>query len=72
METTIKIQHKDDKTVLSTNVVGQEWCFDKLDDETAIASVLYYTVKNYFKRTQIFSSDFEIKISMEITYNDGQ
>lgn len=70
MGATIQVKHKDEKTIVS-NGVG-EWCFDNMDDDTAIASVVFHTAKRYFQRTKNYSGDFEMKISMEIIEKENR
>ena len=50
MKVIMTVRHEDNKTILS-NGKGNEWCMQGVDDETAIASLIFFSVKNRFDTT---------------------
>lgn len=63
MEVTLKVKRKGDVTILS-NGKGNEWTMEHVDDETAIASLVFFTLKHRFDTLRNVSGNFEIKITM--------
>ena len=71
-KTTIKVRHQNGNTVVS-NDKGSEWSFGgRLDNETAIASIVFFTILRNFDSVKNFSDDFEIELTMEIRDNSGK
>ena len=70
-KTTIKVRHQNGNTVVS-NDKGSEWSFGgRLDNETAIASIVFFTILRNFDSVKNVSDDFEIELTMEIRDNSG-
>ena len=68
-KTTIKVRHQNGNTVVS-NDKGSEWSFGgRLDNETAIASIVFFTILRNFDSAKNISDDFEIELTMEIRDN---
>ena len=65
MKVIMSIRHEGNKTILS-NGKGNEWCMQGVDDETAIASLIFFSVKNRFDKMLTLSDRFKI----EVTLND--
>lgn len=63
MKVTLKVKRKGDVTILS-NGKGTEWTMEQVDDETAIASLVFFTLKHRFDELRNVSGNFEIKITM--------
>lgn len=63
MEVTLKVKRKGNTTILS-NGKGSEWTMEQVDDETAIASLVFFTLKHRFDALRNVSGNFEIKITM--------
>ena len=71
-KTTIKVRHQNGNTVVS-NDKGSEWSFGgRLDNETAIASIVFFTILRNFDSAKNISDDFEIELTMEIRDNSGK
>lgn len=64
MKIIMTIRHEKGKTILS-NGKGNEWCMQGVDDETAIASLIFFSVKNRFDRMQTLSDYFKIEVTLE-------
>lgn len=64
METTIKVTRKDRKTII-VNDKGNKWTVDGLDSESAIAALVFFTVKHRFDRLSCFEDNFTIKVTLE-------
>lgn len=63
--TTIKIVHKDEHTIVS-NDKGDKWDINgRLDDATAIASIVFFTLHKEFDKLSGYAENFEIRITME-------
>ena len=70
LNTTIKVTRKNGKTVLSDGK-GHKWKFyDWVDDDTAIASLVYQTLYRAFVRMTCVSGDFEIEFTMKEKNNE--
>lgn len=69
MRVTMTIRHKGNKTYLSNNM-GNEWCMHGLDDETAIASLIFFSVKNRFDRMHAIADNFKIECSLECEFEE--
>lgn len=63
MEITLKVERKGETTILS-NGKGSKWTMEHVDDETAIASLVFFTLKHRFDQLRDVSGNFEIKITM--------
>ena len=63
-ETTIKIRHKGNKTIIE-NDMGIKWSWTNVDDITAIASVCFFTLKTRFEQHLLYSDNFEIKFTID-------
>lgn len=59
----MKVERKGETTILS-NGKGSEWTMEQVDDETAIASLVFFTLKHRFDKLRNVSGNFEIKITM--------
>lgn len=71
-KTTISITRKNGETIVSNNS-GSEWTFrGRLDDATAIASIVFFTLNRRFEQVRNFSSDFSLAITLAEEINDGK
>lgn len=68
METTVSVKRKNGKITL-INDKGKEWTMKGIDDESAIAALLFFTVKYKYEEMRMLSDDFAIRISMEAVFN---
>lgn len=66
-KTTIKITHKEGNTVAS-NDKGYQWTFPNMDSETAIASMVFFTLHREFEKCKLLSEDFVIEFSMDAQF----
>lgn len=64
MKVIMTIRHENGKTILS-NGKGNEWCMQGVDDETAIASLIFFSVKNRFDRMRTLSDKFKIEVTLD-------
>ena len=65
---TIKITHKDGKTLVGNGV--KTWEYDpSMMDETIIASLIFQTVFVRFNTLTEFSGDFSVKLTMDVKIN---
>ena len=62
--TTITITKKRGKTIVR-NDKGQEWSFHKMDDATAVASLVFFTIYRQFDKMSMVSDNFTISFSMD-------
>lgn len=62
--TTITITQKRGKTIVR-NDKGNEWSFKDVDETTAIASLVFYTLYKQFNKMSTFSANFSISLTME-------
>lgn len=70
--TTIKIEHKDGKTIVSNNK-GDVWDFNgRLDDTTAIASIVFFTLQAQFDKMSFWANNYEIRFAMECEEKDDK
>ena len=65
MKVIMSVRHEGNKTILS-NGKGNEWCMQGVDDETAIASLIFFTLKHRFDKMRAIADNFKI----EVTLND--
>ena len=63
MKVIMTVRHENDKTFLS-NGKGNEWCMQGVDDETAIASLIFFSVKNRFDRMRAIADNFKIECTL--------
>lgn len=68
METTISVKRQNGEITLR-NDKGVEWTMKGIDDESAIAALIFFTVKHKYEAMRILSDDFSIRISMEAVFN---
>lgn len=59
----IRIQKKFKKTIIDNGIT--QWSWTNVDDITALASVIFYTMKSRFEQHRLYSDDFSIKITIE-------
>lgn len=64
MKIILSVRHERNKTILS-NGIGNEWCMKGVDDETAIASLVFFTLKNRFDRMRAIADNFKIKVTLD-------
>ena len=64
MRVIMTIRREDNKTFLS-NGKGSEWCMQGVDDETAIASLIFFSVKNRFDKMHTLSDRFKIEVTLD-------
>lgn len=62
--TTITITQKRGKTIVK-NDKGNEWSFKNMDEPTAIASLVFYTLYHQFNKMSVCSENFSISLTME-------
>ena len=63
MKIILTVRHEKGKTILS-NGKGSEWCMKGVDDETAIASLVFYTLKSRFKQMTNLGLDFKLEVTL--------
>ena len=63
-ETTLYIEKKNGEIRL-TNSQGSEWRFSHIDDVTAIAAVVFYTLKSRVDLHDAFWSNYHINFTIE-------
>lgn len=68
METTVSVKRQNGEITL-INGEGKEWTMKGIDEESAIAALLFFTVKYKYEAMKILSDDFSIRISMEAVFN---
>lgn len=66
--TTILIKHKGNRITL-TNHRGDKWNVSGIDDDSALAAFLFFTVKHRYEDMRNLSDNFAIRISMEAVFN---
>lgn len=64
MKVILTVRHEKNKTILS-NGIGNEWCMKGVDDETAIASLVFFTLKHRFNRMRDIADNFKIQVTLE-------
>lgn len=64
MKVIMTIRHERDITILS-NGNGNEWCMQGVDDETAIASLIFFSVKNRFDKMRAIADNFKIEVTLD-------
>lgn len=69
MKIILSVRHEDGKTILS-NGKGNEWCMQGVDDETAIASLIFFSVKNRFDRMRAIADNFKIECTLECEFEE--
>lgn len=69
MKIILSVRHEKGKTILS-NGKGNEWCMKGVDDETAIASLIFFTLKNRFLRMRNIMDNFKIEVTLDEEYLD--
>jgi hypothetical protein len=69
MKVILTVRHKNDKTFLS-NGKGNEWCMQGVDDETAIASLVFFTLKGRFMRMRDIADNFKIEVTLDEEFLD--
>lgn len=69
MKIILTVRHKNDKTFLS-NGKGNEWCMQGVDDETAIASLVFFTLKHRFDNMRMVSDNFKIEVTLDDEFLD--
>ena len=63
---TLTVGRKIGRIYLS-NGIGQEWKMTGVDEKTAIASLVYFTLFSRFDITSMYSDNFKIEISISTT-----
>lgn len=66
--TTILIKRKGNRITL-INHRGDKWHVDGIDDDSALAALLFFTVKHRYEDMRNLSDNFAIRISMEAVFN---
>lgn len=66
--TTILIKRKGNRITL-INHRGNKWNVNGMDEESALAALLFFTVKHRYEDMRNLSDDFAIRISMEAVFN---
>lgn len=64
MKIILTVRHEKNKTFLS-NGKGNEWCMQGVDDETAIASLVFFSLKHRFDRMRSISDRFKIEVTLD-------
>lgn len=64
MKIILSVRHEKGKTILS-NGKGNEWCMKGVDDETAIASLVFFTLKHRFDNMRMVSDNFKIEVTLD-------
>lgn len=67
-KTTILIRHEG-KRITLINHRGDKWNVSGMDDDSALAALLFFTVKHRYKDMRKLSDNFAIRISMEAVFN---
>lgn len=65
----LKVERKNGKTYLS-NEHGNDWTIPHVDSETAIGTLVFYTLKHAFEKYTCLADSFEIEMTMTIKVND--
>lgn len=60
----LTLQRKNGKLILM-NDKSSKWEFSNVDEETAIAALIFYTLKTRYNQQLVFSDNFKIKFSIE-------
>lgn len=63
------VRHKENKTILS-NGKGNEWCMQGVDDETAIASLIFFSVKHRFDKMRAIADNFKIECTLTDEFSE--
>lgn len=66
---TLKVERKKGKTYLS-NDLGNSWTIPHVDSETAIGTLVFFTMKHAFDKYTCLADSFEIEMTMDIKVND--
>lgn len=66
---TLSVGRKNGRLILD-NGKGTEWKMTGLDEKTAIASLVYFTIFSRFDQISCLSSDFKIDVSLCESIND--
>lgn len=63
---TLTVGRKNGKLYLN-NGIGQEWKMSGVDEKTAIASLVYFSLFSKFDITSMYSSNFKIELTISTT-----
>ncbi|MBQ5922306.1 MAG: hypothetical protein IIW91_10280 [Alistipes sp.] len=66
--TTVLIKHKGNRITM-INHRGDKWNVNGIDDDSALAALLFFTVKHRYEDMRMLSDNFAIRISMEAVFN---
>ena len=65
----LKVERKRGRTYLS-NDLGNRWIIPHVDSETAIGTLVFYTMKHAFEKCMCYSDSFEVTITMEVNQTE--
>lgn len=68
-EIILKVERKKGVTYLS-NDKGNKWTVPHVDSDTAIGTLVFFTMKHAFDKCSCLNDSFEIKMTMDIKVND--
>lgn len=66
----LKVERKNGKTFLS-NDRGNSWTIPHVDDETAIGTLVFFTMKHAFEKYSCLADSFEIEMIMNVQINEN-
>ena len=67
----LKVERRKGKTYLS-NGIGNSWTIPHVDSETAIGTLVFFTMKHAFEKYTCLADSFEIEMKMNIQINDNK
>ena len=65
----LRVERKNGKTYLS-NDIGNRWTIPHVDSDTAIGTLVFFTMKHAFEKYSCLADSFEIEMTMDIKVND--
>lgn len=66
----LRVERKNGKTYLS-NDIGNRWSIPHVDNDTAIGTLVFFTMKHAFEKYSCLADSFEIEMTMDVKVNDG-
>ena len=65
----LRVERKNGKTYLS-NDIGNRWTIPHVDNDTAIGTLVFFTMKHAFEKYSCLADSFEIEMTMDIKVKD--
>lgn len=66
----LKVERKNGNTYLS-NGLGNSWTIPHVDNDTAIGTLVFFTMKHAFEKYTCLADSFEIEMTMNVQINDN-